>query len=128
MLVLIMKSIRPRSMSSMTQPPRPAGVVQAAGDCQPDGRVALRREHLVGEDVAGLGEPAGVEGLEAALDQLADLGASAWPVILDWLAFKVIFGGRGPVFRARDAALFQPPSTGRTGVRSLAPSACRAGA
>ena len=56
-------------MSSMTQPPETRRG-QGAGDRQPDGRVALRRQHLVGEDVAGLGEPAGVEGLEAALDQL----------------------------------------------------------
>ena len=50
---------------------------QRAGDGQPDGRVVLRRQHLVGEDVAGLGEAAGVERLEAAVDQLADVGAAA---------------------------------------------------
>ena len=79
-------------MSSMTQPPRPAGV-RAPATVRPMVVSFSGRQHLVGEDVAGFRQPAGVEGLEAAFDQLADLGASAWPVVLDWLAFKVIFGG-----------------------------------
>ena len=85
---------------------------QRAGDRQADGGVVLRRQHLVGEDVAGLRQPAGVEGLEAAVDELADLGAAAWPVVLDWLAFKVIFGG---VARCSGRAMghcFSPPSDG----------------
>ena len=42
-----------------------AGRRQRAGDRQADGGVVLGRQHLVGEDVAGLGEPARVERLEA---------------------------------------------------------------
>ena len=54
-----------------------AGGRQRAGDGQADGGVVLRRQHLVGEDVAGLGQAAGVERLESALDEVADLGAAA---------------------------------------------------
>ena len=60
-----------------------AGGRQRAGDGEPDGGVAGRRQHLVGEDVAGLREPAGVERLEAVLDELPDVGAAARPVVVD---------------------------------------------
>ena len=46
---------------------------QRAGDGQADRRVVLGRQHLVGEDVARLGQPAGVERLEPVVDQVADL-------------------------------------------------------
>ena len=43
---------------------------ERAGDRQADRGVVLGRQHLVGEDVAGLGQPAGVERLEPVVDQL----------------------------------------------------------
>ena len=54
-----------------------AGRRQRAGDRQADRRVVLGRQHLVGEDLARLRQPAGVERLEPVVDQLADLGAAA---------------------------------------------------
>ena len=48
-----------------------AGRRQRAGDGQADRRVVVRGEHLVGEDVAGLRQPAGVERLEAVVDRAA---------------------------------------------------------
>ena len=69
-----------------------AGRGQRAGDGQADGRVVLGRQHLVGEDVAGLGEAAGVERLEAVVDEVPDLGAAAGPVVSDWLARQIVAG------------------------------------
>ena len=63
-----------------------AGRRQRAGDRQPDRRVVLRRQHLVGEDLARLAEPRGVERLESLVDQLPDLGAAVRPVVADRLA------------------------------------------
>ena len=63
-----------------------AGGRQRAGDGQTDRRVVFRRQHLVGEDVAGLRQAAGVERLEAVVDEVPDLGAAARPVVLDWLS------------------------------------------
>ena len=64
----------------MTQPPSPAGVMRA-GDGQADGRVVLGRQHLLREDLAGFGQPAGIERLKAFIDQLRDLAAARGPVI-----------------------------------------------
>jgi len=68
-----------------------SGGRQRTGNRQADRRVVLRRQHLVGEDVAGFGETPGVECLEPAFDQVPNFRAAAWPVIFDGLAFKVIF-------------------------------------
>ena len=46
----------------------------------------------VGEDMAGLGQAACIEGLEAAVDELADLGAPARPIICDRFSSKVVRG------------------------------------
>ena len=48
------------------------------------------REHLVGVDMARLGQPPGVERLEPALDQLADLGAARRPVVANLLSLEVM--------------------------------------
>jgi len=46
----------------------------------------LRQEHLVREDPTGLAEPGGVEGLEALVDQMPDVGAATRPVIANRFA------------------------------------------
>ena len=97
-------------MSSMTQPPE-SGRRQGAGDREPDGRVVGRSEHLLGEDVAGLGQPAGVEGLEPAVDQVPDVGAAARPVVLDRFSRKVV-GFYGPGTPALGGAYANQHSTG----------------
>ena len=89
--MLIMKSIRPRSISSMTQPPRPAGV-SAPATVSPMVVSLAGRQHLVGVDVAGLGQPAGVEGLESPVDQRADLGAPRRPVVTNLLSLEILTG------------------------------------
>ena len=68
-----------------------AGRRERAGDGQADGGVVLGRQHLVGEDVAGLRQASGVEGLEAAVDELADLGAAARPVVFDGFSREVLW-------------------------------------
>ncbi len=67
-----------------------AGRRQRAGDRQPDGRVAFRREHLLGVDLAGFRQASGIERLEAVVDQVTDLGAAARPIIFDDLAAEII--------------------------------------
>ena len=69
------KSTSPRSIISITQPPSPAGVI-APAIVRPIVVSLLRREHLVGEDLARLGQPAGVERLEAVIDQAAQSAGS----------------------------------------------------
>ena len=50
-----------------------SGRRQGAGNGESDGRVVGRSQHLLGEDVARLGQPAGVEGLKPAVDQVPDV-------------------------------------------------------
>ena len=66
---------------------------QRACHRQADGRFVGGVEHLVREDVTGLGQPSGVERLEAVIDELPDFGASSGPVVLDGLSGKVVAGG-----------------------------------
>ena len=91
---------------------------QGAGDGQSDRGVVGRIEHLVGEDVAGLGQAAGIEGLKPAVDQLPDVGAAARPVVLDGFSRQVVGGfvARGP-----------RRSVGHTRF-SIAPVTCRSSA
>ena len=70
-----------------------SGRRQRAGDRQPDRRVVLGQQHLVGEDAAGLAEPGGVERLKALVDELPDVGAAARPVVPDGLAGQVVGAG-----------------------------------
>ena len=83
------KSIEP-ALHQLDRAAAEAGGRQRAGDRQADGGVVLRRQHLVGVDVAGLREPAGIERLEPAVDQLPDFGAAARPVILDGFSGEVV--------------------------------------
>ena len=69
-----------------------AGGRERARDGQADGGVVGRGQHLVGVDVAGLGQPAGVERLEAALDQRPDLGAPRRPVVADLFSLEKLAG------------------------------------
>ena len=75
-----------------------AGRRERAGNGQADRRVVLRSEHLLREDVTGLGQTPGVERLETAVDEMSDLRAPARTVVLDWLAGEVVLGvvARGP--------------------------------
>ena len=75
-----------------------SGGRERAGDGQADGGVARRGQHLVGVDVAGLGEASGVERLEAPLDELPHLGAAGRPVIANLLSLEKMTGAvaRGP--------------------------------
>ena len=102
--MLMTKSTNPRSISSMTHPPSPAGVM-APATVSADGRVVLRQQHLVREDVTGLGQAAGVERLKPLVYQLPDLGAATRPVVADRLCLTEVVGaacGRGR--RASDGA------------------------
>ena len=80
-----------------------------ARDGEPDRRVALGREHLVGKDVARFRQPSGIEGLEAAVDQFPNLDAPPGPVIANRLALQILTGpmvrgsGRAPLDVARGA-------------------------
>src|SRR5687768_9501985 len=60
------------------------------GDRQADGRVVLRREHLVREDLAGFRQPPGVERLEPVVDEPAYRGVAGGPVIPDGPAGEVL--------------------------------------
>ncbi len=59
---------------------------ESAGNRQPDGRIGRRIEHLAREDVARLRQPGGVEGLEAAVHEVADGGIALRPVVPDGLS------------------------------------------
>ena len=83
--MLITKSTSPRSIISMKQPPRPAGV-RAPGDRQSDGGVVRLGEHLVGVDSTRFTEPGRVERLKPFVDQPADVGAAPRAVIANGLA------------------------------------------
>jgi hypothetical protein len=61
---------------------------QRPGDGQADGRVVLGGQHLVGVDVAGFGKAPRVDGLEAAVNQLTDVGAARRPVVSNLLALE----------------------------------------
>ena len=61
-----------------------------AGDRQPDRRVVLGQQHLVGEDAAGFAEPRGIERLKSFVDQVPDVGAAAGPVVADGFAGEVV--------------------------------------
>ena len=71
---------------------------QRAGYGQANRRVVGRSEHLVRENVAGLRQAAGIEGLETTVNQGADIGAATRPVVLDGLSRQVIrfLMARGP--------------------------------
>ena len=56
------------------------------GDGEADGRVVGRVQHLVREDVAGLGQPRAVERLEPLVDERAHVLAAPRTVVLDGLA------------------------------------------
>src|SRR5260221_2853668 len=75
-----------------------AGRRERAGDGQADGGVAGRRQHLVGVDVAGLGEPPGVERLEPPLDELAGLRPARRPAVANRFPLEKTSRamGRGP--------------------------------
>ena len=66
---------------------------ERAGNGQPDRRVVVGRHHLAGEDVARLRQAAGVERLEAVVDQVAQFGAAPRPVVLDDFATEIIAAG-----------------------------------
>ena len=66
---------------------------QRSGDREPDRRVVLRQQHLVGEDATGLAEARGVECLEAFVDEVRDVGAAARPVVPDGLTAQVVRSG-----------------------------------
>ena len=97
--------------------PEPGGR-QGAGNREPDGRVVGRSQHLLGEDVARLGQPAGIEGLKPAVDQVPDVAAPPRPVVLDRFSRQVVGGfmARGP-----------RRSVGHTQI-SIAPVTCRSSA
>ena len=63
---------------------------EGAGDGEGDGGVVLRRQHLVGVDAARLAESRGVERLEPLVDERADLGAAARPVVADRASAQVV--------------------------------------
>src|SRR5688572_4383446 len=66
-----------------------AGGGQRTGYREANGRLVLRREHLVRVDAARLPEPSGVEGLEAFVDQPRHVGAAARPEIPYRLAGQI---------------------------------------
>ena len=66
---------------------------QRAGHREPDRRVVLGQQHLVGEDATGFAEPRGVECLEAFVDEVPDVRAAARPVVPDGLAAQVVGSG-----------------------------------
>ena len=66
---------------------------QRAGNREPDRRVVLGLQHLVGEDAARFTEPRGVECLEALVNEMPDVGAAAGPVVPDRLAAQVVCSG-----------------------------------
>ena len=92
---------------------------QRAGDREPDGRVVLRRQHLVGENVAGLRQPAGVERLKSAVDQRPHVRAAARTVITNRGAFEIWGGsrstGRSSLGVARDALSTSRRAVGHVG-------------
>src|SRR4051794_4894262 len=51
------------------------------GDRQPNGRVVVWRQHLLGKNLAGFGQSPRVEGLEAVVDEASDLAAAGRPVV-----------------------------------------------
>ena len=71
--MLMMKSTSPRSISSMTQPPSPAGV-SAPAMVRPMVVSWLFASILSLKIAAGLAQAGGVEGLEAFVDQPLDVG------------------------------------------------------
>ena len=77
---------------------------QRAGNGQPDGRVVLGQQHLVGEDATGFAEPRGVECLEPFVDEVPDVGAAAGPVVPDGLAAQMVGCGIFLVHRGHDGA------------------------
>src|SRR5262245_26210299 len=66
---------------------------QRACDGEPDRRVVLGQQHFVGEDSAGFTETRGIECLEALVDQLPEIGATARPVIPYGLSAQVVRTG-----------------------------------
>ena len=113
--MLMMKSTSPRSTSSMTQPPRPAGVRAPATVSEADRGLVGRVEHLVGENMAGLRQAPGVEGLKAVVDELSDGVAPARPVVFDRFSRKVV---PGRLARRPRRSVGHTPS-------SIAPVTCR---
>ena len=81
-----------------------AGRRHRAGDRQPDRRVVLRREHLVGEDLARLRQAAGVERLKPVVDQPRIVGAALRPVVANRFAGEELSLGSARASRARDTA------------------------
>jgi hypothetical protein len=70
-----------------------AGRRHGSGNRQPDCRVALRGQHLVCEDLARLGQAAGVERLKSFVDQTPDIRAAGRPVIANGLARQELLLG-----------------------------------
>src|SRR5262245_23591760 len=66
------------------------GRCQRAGNRETNCRVVLGRQHLSGEDVAGLRKAPGVEGLKAIVDELLDFCASARPIVANGFSGKVV--------------------------------------
>ena len=66
---------------------------QRPGEGQPDRRVLVGRQHLLGVDLRGLREAAGVERLKSLVDEMADLRAALRPVVADGFAGQNLLAG-----------------------------------
>ena len=78
------------SLHQLDQAAAEPGRRQRAGHGDADGGVVVGVQHLLGEDVARLGQPRPVERLEAIVDERADVLAAARAVVLDGLAGEVM--------------------------------------
>ena len=63
-----------------------AGGGHRAGNRQPDGRVFVGIQHLVGENAAGFGQPRGVECLKSLVNQVPNFLAAFGTIKTDWLS------------------------------------------
>ena len=88
-VVQVVIEVRARADQEVHQPafhqlddaPAETGGGERTRDRESDGGVALGREHLVGVDAAGFGEPRRVERLESLVDERAHFGAAAGAVV-----------------------------------------------